>query len=237
MVVGVLGAPPANAAPAAPGEPVATDLVGGGEPRPEVEPGRRRRHLPGRGLRLLILRDHSVQGDDSQPQGGTRGTASRGDGLVASARSQPARRPVLGQRRRSGRSQIDGPALLSPAAGAELVQPTNPPLLSWVPVSGATSCEVEIDAAEGDFIGSTVYSTKTTSLVVPNPQENGTYWWRVRALQEAASRRSGRAHATTRSVLCRRSAKRSRSTAPARRSRTSCSTGTPFPARSRTTSA
>ena len=32
-----------------------------------------------------------------------------------------------------GRSQVDGPALLSPAAGAGLVQPTNPPLLSWVP--------------------------------------------------------------------------------------------------------
>lgn len=75
-----------------------------------------------------------------------------------------------------------GPVLLAPSDGASLDQPNNPPLLKWQPVRGATSYSVEIDGAEHDWVGTTSYATKTSSFVVPDPQENGTYWWRVRAL-------------------------------------------------------
>lgn len=79
------------------------------------------------------------------------------------------------------RSTIAGPTLASPTDGATLRQPDSPPLLRWNPVDGATSYQVEIDGAERDWVETTTYSTSTTSFVVPNPQENGNYWWRVRA--------------------------------------------------------
>src|SRR4051794_18977688 len=80
------------------------------------------------------------------------------------------------------RSSKAGPTLVSPAHEAVLNQPGQPPLLQWQPVRGATGYTVEIDGAEGDWVDTKTYPTKTSSLVVPNPQENGTYWWRVRAL-------------------------------------------------------
>jgi hypothetical protein len=80
------------------------------------------------------------------------------------------------------RSKLSGPTLLSPAPGALLKQPENPPLLSWESVSGATSYTVEVDRGEtADWVDSVTYTTQTTSLVLPDPQENGKYWWRVRA--------------------------------------------------------
>jgi hypothetical protein len=76
-----------------------------------------------------------------------------------------------------------GPAPVSPLPGVTLSQPTDPPLLTWKPLPAATGYQVEIDGGEtNDWIGTTTYDTQTTSLVVPDPQENGNYWWRVRAI-------------------------------------------------------
>ncbi|MGO4599716.1 hypothetical protein [Terrabacter sp. 2RAF25] len=73
------------------------------------------------------------------------------------------------------------PVPLSPPNGAEpLAQPANPPLLSWTAVQGAVGYEIDVDV-DTDFIGASTYSTKTTSLVVPDAKADGTYNWRVRA--------------------------------------------------------
>ncbi len=69
-----------------------------------------------------------------------------------------------------------GPANGGPA----LKQPSSPPVLSWQAVQGAAMYQVEVDP-DGDFIGAAVYSTQTTSLVLPDPVSNGTYTWHVRA--------------------------------------------------------
>ena len=68
------------------------------------------------------------------------------------------------------RSGIAGPTLVSPANGAVLVQPTDPALLSWTPVAGADGYTVEVDDA-ADFIGTTTYTTKTSSIVIPEPAD------------------------------------------------------------------
>jgi hypothetical protein len=78
------------------------------------------------------------------------------------------------------RSGIAGPTLVSPANGTVLVQPTDPALLSWTPVAGADGYTVEVDDA-ADFIGTATYTTKTSSIVIPNPQIKTTYFWRVTA--------------------------------------------------------
>jgi hypothetical protein len=80
------------------------------------------------------------------------------------------------------RSKVSGPTLLSPADGKLLKQPEDPPLLRWEAISGATSYTVEVDRGEtADWVDSVTYTTQTTSFVLPDPQENGLYWWRVRA--------------------------------------------------------
>ena len=80
------------------------------------------------------------------------------------------------------RSQRTGPTLLAPSSGVTLDQPDSPPLLRWDPVPGAQSYEIELDGVEHDWVDTTIYHTATTSLVVPEQQPNGTYWWRVRAV-------------------------------------------------------
>ena len=74
------------------------------------------------------------------------------------------------------------PVQLSPANTIEdvLDQPGEPPLLTWRAVQGATSYTVEVDT-ETDFVGASSYTTKSTSLVVPDPKADGQYFWRVRA--------------------------------------------------------
>jgi hypothetical protein len=72
------------------------------------------------------------------------------------------------------------PVPLSPVDGTVLSQPSNPPLLSWSASQGATSYTVEVDG-DADFIGDASYTTKTTSLVVPDPLGAGDYFWRVTA--------------------------------------------------------
>lgn len=66
--------------------------------------------------------------------------------------------------------------------GQTLPQPDSPPILRWQAVPGATGYEVEVDGTNSGFITASRYTTQTTSLVVPDPQENGVYDWRVRAL-------------------------------------------------------
>ena len=79
------------------------------------------------------------------------------------------------------RARPAGPRLVAPESGSLFKQPENPPLLRWAPVAGATSYEVEIDTSEKDWVETKTFETGTTSLVVPDPQQPGTYWWRVRA--------------------------------------------------------
>jgi hypothetical protein len=75
---------------------------------------------------------------------------------------------------------VAGPQLLSPAAGASLQQPNDPPLLTWQPVAGAAAYTVTIDA-DNDFVGATEIRTRSSSLVVPNALTAGDWYWKVSA--------------------------------------------------------
>lgn len=80
------------------------------------------------------------------------------------------------------RTRLNGPTLVSPANAASLPQPTQPPLLKWSVVAGATSYNVEVDSGDTpDWVDTDSYQTTTSSLVVPGALEAGTYWWRVTA--------------------------------------------------------
>jgi hypothetical protein len=81
-------------------------------------------------------------------------------------------------------SAISVPVPVSPAAGSDLAQPGNPPLLQWQGSPGATSYTVEVDG-DADFVGSKTYSTKAMSLVVPDPLGEGDWFWRVTAVKSA----------------------------------------------------
>ncbi len=79
------------------------------------------------------------------------------------------------------------PANVRVSPGQRVLPPVSPPVISWQPVAGATSYDVEMDA-EGDGINGVVKKTlKTTSYVWPDPQgvgeKSGTedYFVRVRA--------------------------------------------------------
>ncbi len=72
------------------------------------------------------------------------------------------------------------PVVLAPADGLELDQPDRPPLLQWTPSQGATSYTVLVDA-DSDMIGAKSYTTKTTSLVLPDPLTVGDWFWSVTA--------------------------------------------------------
>ncbi|MER7074075.1 hypothetical protein [Terrabacter sp. NPDC000476] len=72
------------------------------------------------------------------------------------------------------------PTPKGPADGSSLAQPADPPLLSWTAVPGATSYLVDVDV-DTDFVGASTYTTKTTSVVVPDAKADGRYYWRVRA--------------------------------------------------------
>ena len=70
-------------------------------------------------------------------------------------------------------SPVGSPQPSSPADGAHLQQPQEPPLLRWSPVQGATSYTVQVDG-DVDMIGASSYTTKGTSLVVPVPLTSAT---------------------------------------------------------------
>jgi hypothetical protein len=77
-------------------------------------------------------------------------------------------------------NSVAPPSILSPTSGQKLAQPNDPPLLSWTAVAGATKYHIEHDTEPG-FIGAKTYSTETTSFVIPDAGDPGTYYWRVRA--------------------------------------------------------
>ena len=80
-------------------------------------------------------------------------------------------------------SPVDAPHQLSPMTGSEpLVQPQDPPLLRWEPVQGAEQYVVQVDK-EADEVDVKEYKTRTTSLVVPDPLEATSYFWRVKAIR------------------------------------------------------
>jgi hypothetical protein len=79
---------------------------------------------------------------------------------------------------------ISVPVPTSPAEGANLAQPDSAPLLQWLGSPGAASYTVEVDG-DADFVGSKSYSTKSTSLVVPDPLGEGDWFWRVTAVKSA----------------------------------------------------
>jgi hypothetical protein len=77
-----------------------------------------------------------------------------------------------------------GPTLASPASGATLHYPTDPPVFSWEPFAGAKRYEIEIDT-DDSFVpplntGPTSTTNTSFSLVTP-PSIGTTYFWRVRA--------------------------------------------------------
>lgn len=81
-------------------------------------------------------------------------------------------------------SAISVPVPVSPSEGANLAQPGNPPLLQWQGSPGAASYTVEVDG-DSDFVGSRSYTTRATSLVVPDPLGEGDWFWRVTAVKSA----------------------------------------------------
>jgi hypothetical protein len=80
------------------------------------------------------------------------------------------------------RDNVGPPTLLSPL-GATLKEPDNPPILSWSPVSGATSYSVQVstDSSFADSTAITSFTTKISSLVVSTLKVPTTYYWRVQA--------------------------------------------------------
>ena len=121
MVVGVLGAPPANAAPAAPGGLSPLDLLA--QRRIPVLQWNRvpaRPATTSRSRDVVILRHASLQGDDNQPSRHADGPASRGRRLVAGPRRglQSGCR-VLGRPSFRRTQSLAGPHSLSPAARRE----------------------------------------------------------------------------------------------------------------------
>ncbi len=77
-------------------------------------------------------------------------------------------------------SNIAPPTPIAPANGGGLAQPSDPPLLTWGAVPGATGYEVEIDR-DGNWIGQQSATTAGTSYLVKDAQEIGSWSWRVRA--------------------------------------------------------
>jgi len=75
---------------------------------------------------------------------------------------------------------INAPVPLSPIDGDTLNQPQDPPLLQWSPVQGATSYTVQVDG-DADMIGAKSYTTKSASLVDPDPLTAGDWFWTVTA--------------------------------------------------------
>ena len=83
---------------------------------------------------------------------------------------------------------VPAPTNLTPD-GATLPQPGSPPLLSWDEVRGAESYVVQLDDEEDpEYVGAREYTTKATSLVVPEALPTGdngeAYRWRVKAVRD-----------------------------------------------------
>ena len=81
------------------------------------------------------------------------------------------------------KAAVEIPVLVSPVDLTHLQQPVDPPVLTWNPSPGATSYLVEVDS-DSDFVGSTTYEIKSTSLVIPDPLTSGDWFWRVVAAKD-----------------------------------------------------
>ena len=80
-------------------------------------------------------------------------------------------------------SAVKAPQPVSPLTGSTpLVQPEDPPLLKWAAVEGAEQYVVQVDK-EADGVDVKEYKTRTLSLVVPDPLEATSYFWRVKAIR------------------------------------------------------
>ncbi len=75
---------------------------------------------------------------------------------------------------------VTTPTNTLPADGAQLPQPASPPTLRWTATPGAVSYRVEV-ARDPNFAGAKSYTTKNTSLVVPDALGEITWYWRVTA--------------------------------------------------------
>jgi len=81
------------------------------------------------------------------------------------------------------RNALAGPTLVSPPPGGTLVQPTDPPVLSWIPVPGAVFYTIQVDT-DSSFVAPFTIDNATinnTSYLIPNPLIAQTYHWRVKA--------------------------------------------------------
>ena len=79
------------------------------------------------------------------------------------------------------RNTVGAPTLIGPADAAELTQPDNPVTLSWQPVPGADSYDVQYGTDPNFVDQTTTKSVEGSSYVVPL-QTPGTYVWRVRGV-------------------------------------------------------
>jgi large repetitive protein len=79
------------------------------------------------------------------------------------------------------RNTVGAPTLIGPADAAQLTQPDNPVTLSWQPVPGAASYDVQYGTDPNFVDQTTTTNVKASSFVVPL-QTPGTYVWRVRGV-------------------------------------------------------
>lgn len=70
------------------------------------------------------------------------------------------------------------PVPTHPSTGDTLHTPQEPPVLRWQTSRGATSYTVQVDG-DSDFIGAASRTTRSTSLVWPDPLGPGDWFWRV----------------------------------------------------------
>jgi hypothetical protein len=81
------------------------------------------------------------------------------------------------------------PVLNSPSDNQTLVQPNDAPLLTWSMPTGAGAAGVDsykVEVSNNGFTTAKTYSTKSTSLVVPDPLSLGTWQWRVTAVKSSS---------------------------------------------------
>jgi large repetitive protein len=79
------------------------------------------------------------------------------------------------------RSDVAAPVVTGPSDGASLEQPEEAPVLSWEPVPGADSYQVQY-GTDPNFVDQTTTKTTDSSSYVVDLQAPGDYDWRVRGV-------------------------------------------------------
>ena len=184
------GGGPASAAPGAPTLSAPPTGDGHEQPGAGVERGHRRDELPGPGVgqrdlhaapRQPLTTPNTKYGPPADlPLGTLHWRVAAIDGGGQGPFSD--RRQLHSERARRAR------CLASPADGATLDFPTDPPVFSWEPFPGAKRYEIEIDN-EPTFtapltLGPTTTNNTSYSLTTP-PSVGQTFYWRVRAFNSA----------------------------------------------------